>query len=674
MEKYYGVKFQGLKFYICPQCQILSTGTFAEFLNQHGEHLDMFTIPKKAILEDYKEMVTLAKQFAQNKNKVSPPVVQPVAQPSDVQSVSQSSSAVPSTPIRKRKTTQTNVPAKKLRLSCESVIGNNYLNLCFDVAPDNFISTLPPDHILDSLHTFTSRFTSCKVQYGLEILFENDEGDFKQAYISHLAVPYENLFPDFLPDKLREKIESFAEMGSGWKLVKILKYWFHIVRTNSLPYLSGRSYLPTPTALLHSMAIVNVQNEDHLCFLYSILAVTKYSEINKHRYRVSNYAPYLSELTYSLDDMPMRICNISQFERNNPHLSINVFLFHDEDDIDLDEDIIKNPFVDILYRSKNSNGTVVNLMIIEKNDCYHYVAVPNINRLLNIRSNVRRIQCKHWCKRCLHGFRLDTAYFKHLPLCQSSYSLTTLYKMPENKYCEFKDWSKSISPPFVVYADFESVLCPNDKVKHIHMPAAGLLIVSTSDCKYGQFVGENCIVEFLAALEDIVRNVVAPWYENKPMIPLTSTEWYQFKHATACYLCKEIGTAFVRDHCHITGKYLGPACNKCNLSRKIRHNLPVIFHNLRGYDLHHILKHALSKFSSWELNVIQQTTEKFLTMQANIRCSSKTVSIRFIDSLQFLPASLKTLASNLDSFPLTETAFPSDVIKGKGIFPYTVAQ
>ena len=159
------------------------------------------------------------------------------------------------------------------------------------------------------------------------------------------------------------------------------------------------------------------------------------------------------------------------------------------------------------------------------------------------------------------------------------------------------------------------------------------------------------------------------------MLSLSSLQWANFKKATKCYLCKKTEDKYVRDHCHITGLYLGAACNKCNMSRQIRSTLPVFFHNLKGYDLHHILKYAINKFSSWNLSVIPQTVEKFLTLSAYIKSDNKkTVTIKFLDSYQFLSALLKTLASNLQDYPLTKTAFNINIIKGKGVFPYTIAK
>ena len=73
---------------------------------------------------------------------------------------------------------------------------------------------------------------------------------------------------------------------------------------------------------------------------------------------------------------------------------------------------------------------------------------------------------------------------------------------------------------------------------------------------------------------------------------MTNEEEQMFKTAEECHICgqqyKETDIR-VRDHCHITGQYRGSANQDCNLILRINpkeYKIPVIFHNLRGFDSH----------------------------------------------------------------------------------------
>ena len=63
-----------------------------------------------------------------------------------------------------------------------------------------------------------------------------------------------------------------------------------------------------------------------------------------------------------------------------------------------------------------------------------------------------------------------------------------------------------------------------------------------------------------------------------------------FNNATTGHICtKLLADDKVRDHCHITGKCQGAAHNKCNLNYRLNpksRKLPVVLHNLKGYDGH----------------------------------------------------------------------------------------
>ena len=74
---------------------------------------------------------------------------------------------------------------------------------------------------------------------------------------------------------------------------------------------------------------------------------------------------------------------------------------------------------------------------------------------------------------------------------------------------------------------------------------------------------------------------------------LTKDDEQNFKNADKCDICSKMyyeKDVRVRDHCHITGKYRGSAHQDYNINYRLTDKIPVIFHNLRGYDSHFIMQ------------------------------------------------------------------------------------
>ena len=61
--------------------------------------------------------------------------------------------------------------------------------------------------------------------------------------------------------------------------------------------------------------------------------------------------------------------------------------------------------------------------------------------------------------------------------------------------------------------------------------------------------------------------------------------WKEYFKKSNCTICKGPLTGeTVRDHDHLTGKFRGAAHSQCNLQYQLPKFVPVIFHNLSGYD------------------------------------------------------------------------------------------
>ena len=144
----------------------------------------------------------------------------------------------------------------------------------------------------------------------------------------------------------------------------------------------------------------------------------------------------------------------------------------------------------------------------------------------------------------------------------------------------------------------------------------------------------------------------------------------RYQNSQICWICNEKinhDKDKERDHCHITGKFRGAAHKKCNLKLKIPRKLPVIFHNLEGYDEHIIFK-ELNNFDDIDIQVIPRTSEEYMSIIVNR-------NIIFLDSNQFYKDKLDNHASNLEDsdFKHLISEFPIDkleLLKGKDAYPY----
>ncbi|KAL9974074.1 hypothetical protein ACROYT_G011073 [Oculina patagonica] len=278
-------------------------------------------------------------------------------------------------------------------------------------------------------------------------------------------------------------------------------------------------------------------------------------------------------------------------------------------------------------------------------------------------------------------------------------------KMPDkdNNILKFNNFHKQQQVPFVIYADFEAITekissCkPNNDKSYTeayqkHQDCGyGYKVVCCYDDQYSKPVqiyrGEKAVYKFMEKMLDEIKycKKVMKKHFNKPL-KMTKDNEENFKNAKACHICDKQYTdddIRVRDHCHIIGKYRGSAHQECNLKLRIESDkikIPVIFHNLRGYDSHfimqeigaivknHTYKNKKGEIKEMNINAIPNNMEKYMAFMLGNH-------LNFIDSFQFMSSSLEQLVSNL---PRESLKYTSNMFKGKklnlmtrkGVYPY----
>ena len=117
---------------------------------------------------------------------------------------------------------------------------------------------------------------------------------------------------------LENQIHEQQMKDSGWSFVKIISMTIYFYKTQEL---NGSSYVEIP---IRSNAILNIQNDDKYCFIWSILAYM--FPCYRNGQRVSNYKYYFDELNIEGFDFSngFKCSDVKKFEKLN-NLSINIF-------------------------------------------------------------------------------------------------------------------------------------------------------------------------------------------------------------------------------------------------------------------------------------------------------------------------------------------------------------
>ena len=458
-------------------------------------------------------------------------------------------------------------------------------------------------------------------------------------------------------EEIINKVGNWISEGSGWTIDEVIHHYLNIIKYMPL---HGSSYIELPEGLRNRKALVNIKNNDTLCFMWCHLAYLFPADQNPNR--VSKYKPYTGNVFYEGIKFPVTLDQIPKIEDRND-IRFNIFGY-------------ENETIYPLYISKKNYEPLCEMLLINEGEKSHYVWIKDFNKLMFRQTKYEGR--KHFCRYCLQCFSKDDVLQKHIPNCLVINEEQGI-KMPEKgESIKFKNCSNQLSVPFVIYCDIEALLVKTDSIKsydssesfteeyqnHVDCGYA-YKVVCCYDDKYSKPVetyrGPDAVYWLIKNIleEEKYCKKIKKEHFNKDMI-MTRKDIESFQNSDRCHICNktyEEGERKVRDHCHVTGKYRGSAHESCNLNFKLTNRIPVIFHNLRGYDSHFIMQ-QIGKFTD-KINVIPNNMEKYMAFMIG-------KNLVFLDSFQFMSQTLDALVKNLPEFKYMN----HDLLKRKGVYPY----
>ena len=523
--------------------------------------------------------------------------------------------------------------------------------------------------------------------FKMEVIQEDKAYFHSETYINIKSTDVKKVVTDAIRDII-QKLNVYQLNGSGWYFKEVLYLEIHTYKFNPI---KASSYIPLPDWIMRKKAIVSIRNKDNKCFIWSILRYLHPKPKNDST--LNDLILYKNELKIPKGfKFPVKVVDITKFENANPKLpGINVFSVN-----------YKKVIYPLRMASRDPSKTI-DLFLYEENGKCHYSLIKNFSRLIRSQKTKCSSVPLKICKRCFNHFTSEVKFKKHINYCKNNeVAVAKMPKEGKESILKYKNTHKQFLVPFVAYADFEcftkpmSSCSPNPEDSYNynyqkHEPSGfclyfkGIVETKFEPILYTKrYEEENLAKIFVKKLVMATHKIYNEYYRRPKPIRLTKEDHLNFVEAKICHICKEeITERKVRDHCHFTGKYRGAAHSKCNLKARKPLLLPVLFHNLQGYDAHLFIKELAALRG--DFSCIPSTEEKYISFSKDFKFDeficpknggmrSLKFEIRFIDSFKFLQTSLANLVSNLQPQDFINTRYifkqNTDLLTRKGVFPY----
>lgn len=550
------------------------------------------------------------------------------------------------------------------RVRCEDVEERMHV-----FAPADFLSQLRL-RVKLLLSARIEAYTNLKVNFELfsEFFLHKDDSISMKSFateniILHKSYNFDDMYTN-ISHKICKKVEEFEERDSGWAYLRSLYLEVNINKYNPL---RASGYLDLPNAIKNKRACINIKNSDDYCFLWCVMASLFPAKNNANR--TTAYPHFESVLKVKNMTFPVGFTDIRIFEKNNPNISINVYGLKNSSKV-----------VGPLYKCELRKRHHVNMLFLENGKRTHYCLIKDLAKLL--RKQLTKHHSKIFlCEDCMIFF--DNKLKLEAHVCSGVATI-----LPnQGTRIQFEHYERMQDMPFVLYADFESLLEPVEPnsetscttITQKHVPAAfAYYVVCSYDSslnKYVSYRGPDCVNKFFDNLLSDITVIYNILHSSIPMF-LTDKDRTNFAQAKNCYLCNKIlFDDKVKDHCHLTGRYRGAAHSYCNIKYCLPKFVPIFFHNLAGYDSHLFIR-QLGELSG-RIQVIAKNKENYISFTKFFQINNEAIiPVRFVDSFKFLGTSLEKLVANLNTIDFKHLSFffPSqehfNLLRRKGVYPY----
>ena len=512
---------------------------------------------------------------------------------------------------------------------------------------------------------------SCSVRFNI---IKDDEVQYEPTYHftgkSRTIIHEEDVEQetDIMVDRLEEQIQDQQARGSNF-VFKDLPV-IHVSVCDYQP-LRGGSYLPLPPSISNKHAVLNIQSNDDLCIIDSILA-SLHPCPHRHRYRPRYYHQFRHEINYQGVAFPISRAGIQTLENLNKDLSINVYSY---DVVALNNKrnnhkVQEHVFFPWRISKRRGEGVkCIDLLLITEGERRHFALIEDLARLTRS-SNSKSHRTTFVCRYCLVHHTNERQSLAHEELCVHFKPSCCIYPKPGETF-QYNGRNKQMESPYFISMDFETKqvmkegpttlperaippgtpkkypwitfpsearhveLCRScslyrpceaiqrstEKLCYLEAFSFGYKIVSADgqgDFPLRIYQAPGCLDALLVMLKQDMIRLYEELHRNVPMI-ITTEEQRSFDQATTCNACGDPFTSSAtkhRDHHHQTGLYRQALCARCNLAYHpgAQTGISAFCHNFSGFDAHLCISAAAadSKHVRNITNILEKNMEQLI--------------------------------------------------------------